>query len=207
MRKILGDEEKQPPERNILESLASGSGTSRSQSTPPAADDAMEVDETGSGSGTSNAGTIGTLQDHDQDHRYGTHEYQTRRFEMCTESLGFESTSERAHGRGGDLTAESLATITSRSLKRKREGDGEVMGRDSRSLEDFPPLLSTLDRYGRPRFVLENVRRDGRLELIVRRNECRSVVRSQNIADPESTTRLLIDDDGGADDDDEAIED
>ncbi|KAH7517163.1 hypothetical protein FEM48_Zijuj09G0033200 [Ziziphus jujuba var. spinosa] len=188
MPNMLGDEDKQQPERNILESLASGNSGRRN--TPSATDDAMEVDETGSGCGTRYADTIGTLQDDDQDPIYGSAHDQTRRLEMCTESLGFESTSERAHGGGGgDLTVELLDTTRSRSLKRRREERELMRRRDSRSFEDFPPLLSTLDRYGRPRFVLENVRRDGRLELIVRRNERRSVVRSQS-ADRESTTRI-----------------
>lgn len=81
----------------------------------------------------------------------------------CTESLGFESSDER---RVDDQVMERI-TSEERELqagagkkwKRTRGRRDEVEARK------FPPLLSSLNRDGRPSFFLRPVRRDGRLEL------------------------------------------
>ncbi|WOH11822.1 hypothetical protein DCAR_0831315 [Daucus carota subsp. sativus] len=47
----------------------------------------------------------------------------------------------------------------------------------------FPPVLSSLNRNGRPRFGLETVRKEGRLQIWVVPNRFSEVVRTLNCGD------------------------
>lgn len=42
----------------------------------------------------------------------------------------------------------------------------------------FPPLLSSLNRNGRPRFSLETMRKEGRLQILIVQNHFSEVVRN-----------------------------
>lgn len=47
----------------------------------------------------------------------------------------------------------------------------------------FPPLLSSLNRNGRPRFSLETVRKEGRLQISIVQNNFSEVVRNPHSGD------------------------
>lgn len=95
--------------------------------------------------------------------------------------------------RGGDRSLETIRKTvrsSSRSLARKRR----IMS-DGTEEEDYDlrPLLSTMDGCGRPRFVLEKVRSEGRLVIAMKRNERRRrVVRARSADDGEMTTRMVM---------------
>ncbi|KAK1360326.1 The fantastic four family [Heracleum sosnowskyi] len=72
----------------------------------------------------------------------------------CTESLGFESCTERSVSNeyGIDFYDKTRVNKKSKIVERRKEWN-------------FPPPLNSLDDNGKPMFVLKPVRKDGRLEL------------------------------------------
>ncbi|KAB2616161.1 hypothetical protein D8674_022749 [Pyrus ussuriensis x Pyrus communis] len=55
---------------------------------------------------------------------------------------------------------------------------------------DIPPLLSTLNGNGRPRFTMTKVRRDGRLLIFMEEDQRPSVVKPQPEQKEEATSVL-----------------
>ncbi|KAK1356976.1 hypothetical protein POM88_050232 [Heracleum sosnowskyi] len=53
-----------------------------------------------------------------------------------------------------------------------------IVKKDEKRFRVFPPLLSSLNRNGRPRFSLETVRKDGRLQISIVQNHFSEVVRN-----------------------------
>ncbi|KAF7144235.1 hypothetical protein RHSIM_Rhsim05G0145100 [Rhododendron simsii] len=81
----------------------------------------------------------------------------------CTESLGFESSDER---RVDDQVMERITSEERGSGAGARKKWKRTRGRrDEVEARKFPPPLSSMNRDGRPSFILRPVRRDGRLEL------------------------------------------
>ncbi|KAK6937475.1 Fantastic Four domain [Dillenia turbinata] len=85
------------------------------------------------------------------------------RLALCTENLGFESSNEKSNG-------VDLKPPDTRKLPSPRSR--------TRVVREFPPLMSSLDRSGRPRFYLSRVRKDGRLIIKKVRSGRREIVRS-----------------------------
>ncbi|KAK3193923.1 hypothetical protein Dsin_025233 [Dipteronia sinensis] len=75
---------------------------------------------------------------------------------MCTESLRFESLTEKMDVCNLPMEEDEVAnlSLTTRSYRLMRE---------KTESKDFPPPLTTLDLNGRPRFSYEKVRTDDRL--------------------------------------------
>ncbi|KAL5793015.1 hypothetical protein ACOSP7_001609 [Xanthoceras sorbifolium] len=92
-------------------------------------------------------------------------------YDMCTESLGFESLAEKMDI--CNLPAE-VAESPSRTSIFKRSRTTRTCGlmREKKDSKGFPPILSTLDWSGRSRYSYEGVRTDdGRLRIaMVERN-------------------------------------
>lgn len=53
-----------------------------------------------------------------------------------------------------------------------------IMKKAEKRFRILPPLLSSLNRNGRPRFSLESVREDGRLQILLVPNQFSEVVRT-----------------------------
>ncbi|CAN4111199.1 unnamed protein product [Withania somnifera] len=77
----------------------------------------------------------------------------------CTESLGLESSDERAV----DDPIEDLGNRDGLGLFSRRSNYGNNM--EKKEKKKFPPPLSSLSQDGKPNFFLRAVRKDGRLEL------------------------------------------
>ncbi|KAM6541167.1 hypothetical protein CsatB_005614 [Cannabis sativa] len=120
-------------------------------------------------------------------------------FEL-SESLGFESS---VIMRSVNLNDDSYRAVleglppSSRSILKPRNETAmseRIVRRNSigSGLENLPPFLSSMDEFGRPRYVLERVRSDGRLKIFMGKNkQRRGVVRTPSL-DGETTTRLML---------------
>ncbi|KAE9460583.1 hypothetical protein C3L33_07534, partial [Rhododendron williamsianum] len=96
------------------------------------------------------------------------------RLDRCatlTECIGFESC---------DLTAAQVWSVPLTAGARKREAmrREEVMVGGKNEREILPPVMSSLNENGRPRFNLEKVRKDGRLLIYKVRNDRPEIVRT-----------------------------
>lgn len=93
------------------------------------------------------------------------------RYATLTECIGFESC---------DLTAVQVSSVPLTAGARKRETmrREEVMVGGKNEREILPPVMSSLNKNGRPRFNLEKVRKDGRLLIYKVRNDRPEIVRT-----------------------------
>lgn len=78
--------------------------------------------------------------------------------ETLTESLGFESFNENSKCSFDEAVEAAEPRSRSNTVEAKEETDDA-------QLTDFPPILSSLNENGRPRFNLEKVRENGRLQI------------------------------------------
>lgn len=91
----------------------------------------------------------------------GTAKGNTDWYETCTESLGYESLAEKK-----DVCDFSEVMIDDVSSSRSKVKRVSGVIRQKTNLKDFPPLISTLDSSGRPRFSYKKVTdNDGRLSV------------------------------------------
>lgn len=92
------------------------------------------------------------------------------RFATSTEGLlGFETENEKEVG-GWDNLKEEMEMASPSMVVKEDSGSGTavvpVVIRERARARIFPPLLSTLNRNGRPLFNLEMVRKAGRLQIV-----------------------------------------
>ncbi|XP_059625374.1 uncharacterized protein LOC132268559 [Cornus florida] len=92
-------------------------------------------------------------------------------FATWTAHLGLESSSEKE--KGSNLLEEPPPPAETRSRSTMPRARREKV-----TVKNFPPLLSTLNQNGRPRFSLKKVRKDCRLEIVKVPNEWPGVVRT-----------------------------
>ncbi|XP_055814260.1 uncharacterized protein LOC129883666 [Solanum dulcamara] len=82
--------------------------------------------------------------------------------DILTESLGFESFNEKSKCIFDEIVEAAERRSRSRSNTNAKE---EIKSTTNAAVRDFPPLLSSLYESGRPRFNLEKVRENGRLQI------------------------------------------
>lgn len=107
------------------------------------------------------------------------------RYATLTECVGFESC---------DLTATQLspaAPLTAEARKRETMRREEVTVGGENEREILPPVMSSLNENGRPRFFLEKVRKDGRLQIYMVLNDRPEIVRTVFPEEDRTKIRLV----------------
>ncbi|KAK2649257.1 hypothetical protein Ddye_016746 [Dipteronia dyeriana] len=108
-------------------------------------------------------------------------------YDMCTESLGFESLTEKMDvcnlpAEEEDVFNQSLTTRKSIFTTRSRTTTRSCgLMREKTESKDFPPPLTTLDLNRRPRFSYEKVRTDdGRLQIFMVERDTTEIIRTSS---------------------------
>ncbi|TXG63565.1 hypothetical protein EZV62_010559 [Acer yangbiense] len=114
----------------------------------------------------------------------GTAKGSTDWYDMCTESLGFESLTEKMDvcnlPAKEELANQSLTTRKSIFTRSRTTRNCGLM-REKTDSKDFPPPLTTLDLNRQPRFSYEKVRTDdGRLQIFMVERDTAEIIRTSS---------------------------
>ncbi|KAI9181352.1 hypothetical protein LWI28_014157 [Acer negundo] len=114
----------------------------------------------------------------------GTAKGSTDWYDMCTESLGFESLTEKMDvcnlPAEEEVAKQSLTTRKSIFTRSRTTRSCRLM-REKTDSKDFPPPLTTLDLNRPPRFSYEKVRTDdGRLQIFMLERDRPEIIRTSS---------------------------